>query len=733
MLASDIFDEAKEVLSNNNPALVFRAMTRAVELLAPTGLFDPFAAYLDFSVQDTHFVALPRDVKSVIRININNNPSFGRGRIFEFAQNTDGTVEGPEVGWSWADRGTLPIQDEFHLPGKLNALATSATDNDKTVTVTGKDIDGRVRKETLTLHHEDPPEGEIVFHVIDSVVRDETEMEVLLRVGENLIARYYPDEREPRYRVIKLSQTNVACRMYYRRTAYKIGSLDDIIPIDSSMGMLMMIDAVNLFWKKEYAAAKVAQEAAVEFVKQEQASRQDGVDIAIATEGQTASNQNINTLDSIIAADVYDEASQIFGPIGRAKLFDRITDAVEALSRKGHWDSQIGFVDIWKLASVTESGLFALPRFVETPLSINVNGQPGFARNGWFEFHLNGPGETCTASCGTWDDIGNTPVIGFFPKDNEGKPIAQRLVALPDDPQDNNTQIRVFGWDSSGNRIRVAGADGFLVPCVAGEFIPNPDAPAIARIDRIEKQVSRGKIRLVTVKTYVITPAVPAIPEEVTYSNAEGAVLTVIDPTFSEESLSIDFIIDMAPETGFATGNAHGSLEYNGDLVVPPGGDMAFTPTFGTPKFRVSNYGTSSATLTFTRQVTPAVPGVAAVLGYESDILLGHYDPDETVPTYRLIKLPTHSATRIRVKYRRRAMKVDSMFTPLHLRSRLAIEAMMRALKMEKEDVQSAALHEMNALKYLKDEQAVGRAPTGFTLQFDSSTMPGVTGFENFD
>lgn len=616
MLASEIFDEAKEVLANNDPVLVFRAMTRAVELLAPTKLFDLLVGDLDFTVGENYLVALPRDVKTPLRINIDNHPSFARSRLFEYAHNTDGSVQGAEVGWAWADRGTTPIHDEFALPGKLNVLASSELDNGKTVTVTGRDENGVTAIEVLSAHHSDPPEGEIFFHAIDSVVREATAMDVLLRVGTSPIARYYPDEREPRYKLIKLSQNNVSCRMHFRRHTYKIQTLDDIIPIDSPMGVLMMIDAVSLFWKKEYAAAAVAQEAAIKFVSDEHESRNEGIAMSASSEGQTASNRNISSLDEIIVADIYDEAASIFGPIGREKLFDRITDAVEALSRKGHWDSLLGTVDIWKPAHPLPNGdgYFVLPRFVETPLSINFDGSPSYARNGWFEFHLNGPGEQCRSSCGTWDDVGNTPIISGFPKSSVGVTIPLYLYALPDDAQDENVAITVHGYDLDGMPLKAS------VQCKSVATI-DEEAKAFARIERIEKGVSKGFIRLF------------------------GSI-SILDP-------------------------------------------------IGT--------------------------------------LLGYYYPEETAPSYRMIKIATADAVRLRVKYRKRRTKVASMHEPLHLRSRLAIEAMMRAIQLEKTDVPAAALHEANALKYLKEEQAIGKAPTGFTMQFDSATMPGVTSWENFD
>ncbi len=78
------------------------------------------------------------------------------------------------------------------------------------------------------------------------------------------------------------------------------------------------------------------------------------------------------------------------------------------------------------------------------------------------------------------------------------------LIAEVESPADSNTPLRVFGWDMNGKRIFTTDSDGnlrdgFLVPTVFGFSEPNPAAPLISRLDRIQKQVTNGFIKLLAV------------------------------------------------------------------------------------------------------------------------------------------------------------------------------------------------------------------------------------------
>lgn len=634
MQVSDIYEEVKEVTGTCDEGVNFRAITRAVELLANSGLFDPLIGTIDFSVNGAYYVALPRDVKSVLRININNNPSVARNRIFEFTPNTPGTNEGEEVGWQWHERGYACIQDERKLPSKLRYVVTTANDIGKTLTVRGIDPTGFEREDVLIGSAANSVASKYTYSEVRQVLRDATEAEASLFSETGSIARYYADETVPEYRVIKLSATGVAVRMIYRRNVFKITAQTDIIPLHSPMAVIQAVVGVRLMQERKYDESASAMTIATSLIGQEQKSRDEGEQISSQIEIGSAINTNINTNDVLIVADVYDMASEILGGIGREKVFDRITDAINILANKSQWDSLLGSVDVFRAANFNDpdaptererrSSYFVLPRYVEAVLAVNTSDTPNIPRNRWFEFHLNGPGSHEWASCGAWDDRGDVCIINQIPRLPKKRDfIPVRLLAIPANQLDENKLVTVYGIerDAEGREVEVwrNNKPGWTCPCrILTNYNPPTGDPAFVRIDRIEREGTTGFVQLVGyTETYTANPA-------------------------------------------------------------------------------------------------------------REEFLFGYWYPDELKPRYRMIKVGG-CRCRVRVRYRKRTSRISSLFDVINLRSRLALENMLRALAAQGKDAQSAVVYEELAVRYLEEEQMASNPINAGGLQFDPGTAPGHT------
>lgn len=143
-------------------------------------------------------------------------------------------------------------------------------------------------------------------------------------------------------------------------------------------------------------------------------------------------------------------------------------------------------------------GCITLPADVATILACNNSGQPTLLRDQWFSFHANGPGIQCDTPWNYTDELG--PVVTY--KDPSG-PV--KLIAEVENSKDSScTNLRVYGWDGDGKRIYTPGPsgvleDGFFVPSIFGFSAPNPDAPLIARIDRVQKSLTNGFVRLIAI------------------------------------------------------------------------------------------------------------------------------------------------------------------------------------------------------------------------------------------
>lgn len=155
----------------------------------------------------------------------------------------------------------------------------------------------------------------------------------------------------------------------------------------------------------------------------------------------------------MIAGELISSAQEVLGTSNRDKLFSRITDAIVALANHGNWNPMIGYMDI--LAN-SDGRTVTLPRDVETPLAINVNGVPAIGYNRYSEFHVNGGGSFsgCSGGCSwNWDDRGFVPTVMDIIN-------ASPLIAVSQLKNDLNASLRVFGYDQNGNYIRTQNADG---------------------------------------------------------------------------------------------------------------------------------------------------------------------------------------------------------------------------------------------------------------------------------
>jgi hypothetical protein len=189
---------------------------------------------------------------------------------------------------------------------------------------------------------------------------------------------------------------------------------------------------------------------------------------------------------------VVDDVKNALGKCDETTVFRRLSDAVRLVSNKGVFDPTVAFIDI-----TLEDNTVTLPYEVETVLAVNAGCRPTLLRDQWFQYHLNGVGSELKTDCGYSDILAqNVPTIKELKA-----PV--KLIAKPEKVSDNNKTVRVFGWDTNGNRIYSTESgvtvDGFLVPLVFGFPAVNGSAPAIGRIDRVQKTETNGYVELVAV------------------------------------------------------------------------------------------------------------------------------------------------------------------------------------------------------------------------------------------
>lgn len=287
-------------------------------------------------------------------------------------------------------------------------------------------------------------------------------------------------------------------------------------------------------------------------------------------------------LDTTLLTDV----KNVLGKCSDDELFRRLSDAVKLAgtqSKSNDWN--VGQMDLCVC-----DGCVTLPADVGTVLAVNNGGFPSLIRDQWFQYHVNGNGSN------TWNDWNYTDELGpvCTYKDPSG-PV--NIIAVTENSLDSSVAtLRVFGWDENGKRIYTPGPngileDGFLVPIIYGFSGSNPDAPAIARIDRIAKSLSNGFIKL---------------------------------------------------------------------LAVDPDDDSSHTQ-------------------------------------------IGYYQPWETVPSYRRIRVPDRSW--LRIKYKRKDVEVRGVGDWINLDNREALLLLLRAVKLRKaEQLELARNYELEGMRLLSQE-----------------------------
>jgi len=159
-----------------------------------------------------------------------------------------------------------------------------------------------------------------------------------------------------------------------------------------------------------------------------------------------------------------------------------------------------------------------------------------------------------------------------------------------------------------------------------------------------------------------------------------------------------------------------------GKWIIDQDGEDGFTLTVDHTKL-VPDKDTDQQVARIERITRDATSNFVKLYAFDAiqqtiSVLLGYYYPDETEPQYFRIKLPL-DARWIRLRYRKRTLKVTSVWQPLHLYSRMSIITMVRSLKALESDASGAQVLEEKAVKFLDDDQKARNPGEVFQLQFN--------------
>ena len=285
----DVFTEGKKIVGSCSDELFLRWCGDAFALIA--NKLDPEAlkGFLDVctvgcscsngsrcnsgSSCGKRCVTLPREVQTVLAVNIAGQPAPGFGQTFGFHINGRGDCGG-SCQWSWMDGGAWhSVYRDLITPAKLVVFTNTPEDNNKQFIVLGYDSNGNVLRRQENGEWKNGLALPMVYGVavpeesapevarITGIFKEKTVSQVRLATidssgatGVNL-GVYEPSETVPQFRRITISRPCNWVRISYRKANPKFESRDDHVPLSSRKGFLLAISAAKYYSDLDLASA----------------------------------------------------------------------------------------------------------------------------------------------------------------------------------------------------------------------------------------------------------------------------------------------------------------------------------------------------------------------------------------------------------------------------------------------------------------------------------------------
>ena len=308
MFISEIYRRAKRALETCDEVSTFEGITDAVRLLGNKGIADTSLGELTVCVHNG-CITLPRDVGTVLGVNVNGAPTLLQDQWFQYHingpgmpgrgnHNNDGNSNtrggggcGPII-----EMGQVCTYRDLNCPAYLVAEIDSAADNNKELRVFAYDVNGN-----KIFTHDDEGvlrEGFVVptvfgFPAPNSEAPAAVQIYRISKVptlgfvrlsavnasdgaSQGKIGYYEPNETLPTYRRIKVPNCSFV-RVKYKKANLTVTSQNDFVNIDNYEALILACRAVKFRNDDKYDAASAAEaEAARIWSEQIEAQRPSG-------------------------------------------------------------------------------------------------------------------------------------------------------------------------------------------------------------------------------------------------------------------------------------------------------------------------------------------------------------------------------------------------------------------------------------------------------------------------
>lgn len=295
MFASDFYAQAKTAFESCDEATTLRLLTDATRLLANKGVLDINLGQMELCVC-SGCVTLPRDVGTVLGINVNGQPTLMRDQWFQYHLNGAGSNTYAPCNIT-DELGQFATYRDPSEACYLIAEVTSAADNNKKLRVYALDTsgnkiysegpDGKLYEGFLvptvfgfSQRNPDIPALSSIYRVSKEATRDYVRLLAINSsdgVSQTQIGYYEPEETTPSYRRIRVGGKS-SVRIKYKKRNTALVSLRDWINLDNDEALRLACRAVKYRLDDKWAQAKAAEDEAVRIMtEQAESERPSGL------------------------------------------------------------------------------------------------------------------------------------------------------------------------------------------------------------------------------------------------------------------------------------------------------------------------------------------------------------------------------------------------------------------------------------------------------------------------
>jgi hypothetical protein len=290
MLVRTFYPSAKQMFASCTEAEIFARLSDAVRLLANKGIADSLVSEIEICTCDS-CITLPRDVGTVLAINVCGQPTLLQDQWFRYHINGPGSAGSNNCGVITEMGQVCTLRDPAY-PAYLTAEVTSAADNNKKLRVfatradNGQKIftpgpDGKLYEGFLVpmifgypQRNPDVPALGRIYRIQKEATKDFVKLYATKTDGtsQTLVGWYEPSETEPQYRRIKTRhKSNVLVK--YKKATLEITSMDDWIPLDNPEALRLACRAVKYRLDDSLDKARGFEEEASRILSEETAAK----------------------------------------------------------------------------------------------------------------------------------------------------------------------------------------------------------------------------------------------------------------------------------------------------------------------------------------------------------------------------------------------------------------------------------------------------------------------------